>query len=693
MKTSLLKKVVITTLTALALLGPATVQALDVSEYGVLKGKWYTQMDASTPPDGEWDLYWLSAYVRMTGADSVTEATVQPPGAEPLPALYEIDQPLLLQLNLPGGLTIPDMNAEYPNGSYVLALTTAHDGNKSLTLSLTGDSYPNTPTLLNFAALDTVDPSAAFTLSWSALTGGTANDFIQVRVVDPDGNVMFITPKAGVAGALSGTATSVVVPANTLQPESNYTIRLLFVKVTARNTTGYPGLTGLGGYYKYTEAALTTTVGGGTDTTPPQLVTSIPLNGASSVAVNSTVQFIFDEAMAASQSITWSANVNAANFSYSWSGDGTMLTCTYAGSLPTMAVITWSLNPSSQPLNFKDVAGNPLPEDTYSGSFSTVAVTNNPCQGQDTGRGYGGVTKELTYVQTSAAAPTADPTRPATFLGVTTSPTNNPVTSAKLQVPGGPLLTLTNVFDLGKSFLDMEDYTSQSQLDTARPNGNYTLQLTRTTGTPPSTGIDLTGSSYPPTPQIQNYAACQAVDPAANFTIQWNGFAGAGANDGLGISIVNPDPLNFWQWVAPDPCVPRELANTATSVTIPAGTLQAGITYNASLTYSRAAYSASNAIPDIDVAAFLIKRVNFTLKTTGGSVGSDARFIGWRTLPNGNLELKLQGTVGQSYWIETSDNLLGGWLAVSMQMIPAGGVVTFEMAVGEDPVFFRARKQ
>lgn len=690
MKLTTLIKILAITLTALALLGPTELQALDVSEYGVLKGKQYTQDSTLTPPDGEWDLYWLSAYVRLTAADSVTEATVQPPGAEPLPALYELAEPLLLQLNLPGGLTIPEMNAALPNGTYVLALTTAHDGNKSLSLSLTGDVYPNTPTFLNFASLDTVDPSAAYTVSWSALTGGTANDYIQVRVVDTDDNVVFITPMAGVAGALSGTATSVVIPANTLLPESNYTVRLLFVKVTIRNTTGYPGLTGLGGYYKYTDAALTTTVGGGPDTTPPQLVTSTPANGAANVSVSMPVVFVFNEPMANAESIVWSANVTAGGFSYDWSGDGRTLTCYYLTTLPAGATITWALNPSSQPLKFEDVAGNALPANTYAGSFTTAGSASTNCyEGEDDGRGTGAVSKEVNYVQTSSAAPTPHPTRAATFLSSVTSPTNNPVTAATVQVPSGPLLILTNFMGMGRSFLNTELYASQTALDTARPGGNYNLQLTRNSGSP-SAQVGLSGN-YPNIPQIVNYDAAQAVNASADFVLQWNGFTGASGSDSVSVMLVHP--ATFWYWGAPDRCVPRPLANTATSITIPAGTLQPGTTYECTLAYTRFPYSNTNVVADMQLLSMLQKSVDFTIKTVGGSGGAGVRFIGYRVLPGGKLELKLQGNVGDTYLIQASGDLLAGWITVATQVIPAGGVATFQVSVGSQPEFFRARKQ
>lgn len=679
MKTTTLLQILGACVTGLVLLARPQLHAADVTEYGVLKGANYSQFEAGTP-GGDWVFYQLTGYVRMSTAGAVTAATVTPPGFDPLP-LLEGDDPRLLRIELPVAQTPAGLNAIFPNGNYLVSMTTTHDGTRNVTLGLTGDAYPNIPTFQNFAALGSVNPSAAFTLSWSAFTGGTANDVIEVRVMDGADQAF--------GSALAGTATSVSIPANALAPESFYSVTVTFIKVVTRNTSSYPGATGLAGYFRATSADLETTTGsGGGDTTPPELVYSVPTSGTTGVAPTAPVMFVFNEPMAAAQSIAWSANLTPGNFQYVWSGDRRSLTCNYPGGLPANSVITWTLNPSGQPQNFRDVAGNPLPADEYSGLFITGSSTNDPCLPVDDGRGSGGPAKHLFYVQTSAAAPVPDPEGPATFLGMTTSPTNNPVTAARLQVPGGPLLTLTNFF--GRAFLTMEEYASQGALDTARPAGNYTLQLTRVSGSP-SASVNLS-ASYPPTPQIQNYAACQAVDAAANFTVQWNGFTGATANDSIGFSITDTNPLSSWQWNAPDPCVPRDLANTATSITIPANTLQPGKTYEASLTYARLTDSKTNAIADLTLAAWLYKTVDFTIRTTG-SGGGAARFTGWRVLPGGNLELKLQGPVGKSYWIEFAETPTGGWLPAGLQTIPAGGVVTFQMTTGSSPLFFRAREQ
>ena len=85
----------------------------------------------------------------------------------------------------------------------------------------------------------------------------------------------------------------------------------------------------------------------GLDTTPPSLISSDPLNGATNVPLDKgTISFTFDEAMGVGQSVTWAGavDINAIINTISWSSD-------------------------NNSLNFKDLAGNPLPATT--GSFRT----------------------------------------------------------------------------------------------------------------------------------------------------------------------------------------------------------------------------------------------------------------------------------------------------------------------------------
>lgn len=128
------------------------------------------------------------------------------------------------------------------------------------------------------------------------------------------------------------------------------------------------------------------------------------------------------------------------------------------------------------------------------------------------------------------------------------------------------------------------------------------------------------------------------------------------------------------------------------SITIPAGTLQAGATYEVTLAYTRFPYRSTNAIPDIQLLTMLQKSVEFTLKTSGG-IGNGLRFISWARLPNSEIELKLQGTIGKSYMLYFSSDLTT-WTDVS-EHTPAGdGVITVQISTGTygSPAFFRARE-
>jgi len=113
------------------------------------------------------------------------------------------------------------------------------------------------------------------------------------------------------------------------------------------------------------------------DTVRPSLASVLPARNATGVATGATIAFTFGEPMQPDHSISWSPNVNADQFGYSWSEDGLTLTCTYAAKLPASSTISWVLNPSGYSQSFRDVAGNELPSDV-GGSFTTMANPAGP---------------------------------------------------------------------------------------------------------------------------------------------------------------------------------------------------------------------------------------------------------------------------------------------------------------------------
>jgi hypothetical protein len=99
-------------------------------------------------------------------------------------------------------------------------------------------TQPNPPHINNFAAAQSVNATQAFTLGWDAFVGGTGTDYVNVAI---GGNV-WKSPDPGTAGALNGTATSVTIPANSLQPNSNYTATVAFYHVAGVSNATYTTL-------------------------------------------------------------------------------------------------------------------------------------------------------------------------------------------------------------------------------------------------------------------------------------------------------------------------------------------------------------------------------------------------------------------------------------------------------------------
>jgi hypothetical protein len=405
---------------------------------------------------------------------------------------------------------------------------------------------------------------------------------------------------------------------------------------------------------------------------PLFLFSSDPANGATGVSVNTPLKFTVTAAVAADSQVTWSANVNAADIVYSQTVETffNVLTCTPKSGWP-VGVITWDVS------SLKGTDGTPITMATtpLQGQFTTSSgsSTNNPCDtpgGSKTAGFF--IFKQLRYTQDSVNPPVLEAESPASFLASLTSPVTNPVTQVTLKLPSG---STSNLFGFSGSFILVDSFDTQTDLDTAYPTGGYTLTASRQDGSTGSATVNLANNNYPPTPQINNFPAGQAIDPAVDFTLQWNEFTGATANDLLSLTISDQTSVVFQ---APDPCVPRLLPDTATSVVIPGKTLQAGTTYDAILTYSRLG-SRDNSIPGIPGTIGFSKTTSFKLRTTGGNPsGTPPKFTSFIRLPNGSFQVQLTGQPGVNYVIEGSTEVggLAVWSPLTTTSSPTG-VISF----------------
>ncbi|MCC6231805.1 MAG: Ig-like domain-containing protein, partial [Verrucomicrobiales bacterium] len=439
----------------------------------------------------------------------------------------------------------------------------------------------------------------------------------------------------------------------------------------------------------------------------PVLVSTTPAKGATAVALDAKVIFVFDQPMTPNPqiggvppfvkgAIAWTgAGLSANKFSYAWSADGKTLTCTYTGSLPGSATIGWELNPADALFTLDSAEGDPLPSGLYQGSFTTAAgggpdpVDCNAGEIPDSWGSYS-MNKGAAYQQTSAADPVPGLDNPFTAGAFINSGQGGAaVTAGSLTFPGGAVKTLEGLFG---TFFVGDEYATEAAMEAAYPPGAYTLKFTRTGEAQQSIAMTVPANTIP-VPKIANYVEAQSIDPAQPFTLRWNAFTGASnPHDFLHLTIMDGTKVLFQ---APDLCVPRELAVTATSIAIPAGTFQLGKTYNATLSFSREFYYSTNAVPNMGGFASLGRTTDFSLTATGGvTPAAPARFVEFRRLPNGHPQMVLTGTPSRGYTLERAGNLSAPvWRDAGTVTMDAAGRGSFEDAQAGTlfPLFYRAR--
>jgi len=449
----------------------------------------------------------------------------------------------------------------------------------------------------------------------------------------------------------------------------------------------------------------TTGGGGGGDEEDPKLVSSTPADGAIGVPVTATVQFVFDRAMKknpgiggappfAPGAVAW-AGLDPAKFTYSWSTDAKTLTAEYSGELPGTSQVSWVLNSAAAIVKLESEQGFELPEGMYAGAFTTAAGSGggDPCDpnGVPETWGFYSVSRFFSYEQTSAADPVGSPEDAFQFGAILTSPQAGPaVTAAEVIVPPNVSKTLEGI-PFGGFFAFNDTRTTAAALNTAYPGGNYTLKFTQTGQAERSIAMSMPATT-PPVPKISNFTEAQAVNAAQAFTLRWNVFTGAASDDSVMLSILDQSTIVFQ---APDPCVPRELAPTATSIEIPANTLAANKTYLATLSFSDGFYFSTNTVPDMSGFGAVSSSTDFSIKTTGGGAepAAPARFTAYRMLDNNRAQMSLTGTASRTYTLERATRLgPGDWQTAGTVVMSATGNAVFEdpQPAGGRSLFYRA---
>ncbi|HUS35906.1 MAG TPA: hypothetical protein VM680_11195, partial [Verrucomicrobiae bacterium] len=152
------------------------------------------------------------------------------------------------------------MDGAFASGGYEMRMMTRNNGFRTNTLSLVGNYPQAAPQVANIDEAQYIKAAGAFTLSWT-LAEAQPTDHLQVVVTD-GATVVFSTPAIpGVAGALTGSARSIAIPAGTFSPGKTYTGMIRHCRPTAGDSSTYPLAYGMAGHSRLTRFPMQTANG------------------------------------------------------------------------------------------------------------------------------------------------------------------------------------------------------------------------------------------------------------------------------------------------------------------------------------------------------------------------------------------------------------------------------------------------
>ena len=209
------------------------------------------------------------------------------------------------------------------------------------------------------------------------------------------------------------------------------------------------------------------------------------------------------------------------------------------------------------------------------------------------------------------------------------------VANAEIQTPAGishalTLITQTNLTETPATtnffFTFSGPAESQSALDTAYGEGIYTLAYTGKLDGAASVVVSLGADDFPPAPPfVSNLIAAQSIDPSNNFTLNFGAWALAEPNDFVELTVLDSNSNLVFAtppFFATFPEAPLRATNT--SIVISNGTLRAGQTYTATLSYIEVTTNNSADYTYPVIWGGFFSQTTFTLQPQGSSQTNSA---------------------------------------------------------------------
>ena len=274
----------------------AVVRAADVVIYAVSKTQTFTQTATAAPSLPLTSGFTFAALINARTPTSVTGGTLLIPGATvktfgPVPGFGQ--WAVVAPFN-----DLAAMNAVYAPGNYRFTINAVTDGTRTPTLAFNGSSFSSTPTVTNIVAAQNIDWTQDFPLQWSAFTGGTTTNTIQLIINRKDGTQLFATPQYPATGYLKSTNTSVAIPANTFVPGETYSATLAFANLVTVDPFSYgffDGVPGVATFIKITNF-------------PMKAPGTTPLLGIAKGAAPGSYDLTWNSDIGRTYDLTWSAD-------------------------------------------------------------------------------------------------------------------------------------------------------------------------------------------------------------------------------------------------------------------------------------------------------------------------------------------------------------------------------------------------
>jgi hypothetical protein len=219
-----------------------------------------------------------------------------------------------------------------------------------------------------------------------------------------------------------------------------------------------------------------------------------------------------------------------------------------------------------------------------------------------------GFSKGELYVQSGIGAPVLASGSPYEFRAFGLLTVTN-LTTASIKLPSnGATKTLTNY----PGFLERRElFNSSANLNFGNPNGTYTFTVQGPQSGTKTVSLTLSSDFYPSVPHISNYAAAQAINPAADFVLRWDNpltteFVQVKVFDGPTLVFQSPD----------SPASAGALTGQSNAVVIPKVLLSQGKSYKGQITAWHRISGDSTGYPGALSYAAYVKQTEFGLKTS-----------------------------------------------------------------------------